>query len=78
MIDATIDLIREYARRFRRWSAIGFWAVVILAILRRNLSLTVLLFMSAVVVGAALVNMLVDRLVGRESEGREEDGLAFE
>lgn len=77
MIDAIIDLIREYARRFRWWSAVVFWAVVILSVLHRNLSLTVLLFM-AVVVGAALVNMLVDRLVGRESEGREEDGLAFE
>lgn len=77
MIGTVIDLIREYARRFRWWSAVAFWAVVILAVLRRNLSLTVLLFM-AVVVGAALVNMLVDRFVGRESGGREEDGLASE
>ncbi len=66
MIDTVIDLIREYARRFRWWSAVGFWAVVILAVLRRNLSLNVLLFMAAVVVGAALVNMLVGRLIGHD------------
>ena len=78
MIDTVIDLIREYVRRFRWWSAVAFWAVVILVVLRRNLPLNVLLFTAAVVVGAALVNMLVDRLVGREPEGREEDGLASE
>lgn len=73
-IDTLIDLTRGYARMFRWWSAIGFWATILLSMLcGRALSLSDLLTMGMLVALSALVNLIIDRLVARmvKAKGKE-------